>query len=148
MKKYALFFLKAVCVLTALVFFVGLLRFPPSEGRAVGLSLLQIYADPFILALYLGSVPFFWGLYNAFVVLTRIQNNQTFSTETTTRLKNIQSASVYSILCIVAALVYIRFFAHGDDPAGPTTLGILASLLAASTACGARVFRSVIEEKL
>ena len=54
-------------------------------------------------------------------------------------------ASLSLISCIVLALLYIRFFAHGDDPAGPTTLGIIVCFAIAVVATAATVFQKLLQ---
>jgi hypothetical protein len=46
---------------------------------------------------------------------------------------------------IALAEFCIRFVAHGDDPAGPTALGILASLALAVIATAAAIFQRLLQ---
>jgi hypothetical protein len=73
MKRASTLFLKVVLILIATVVLAGLLWFPQTEGRAANLDLFSIYSDPFIIYIYLGSVPFFVGLYQAFKLLNLIE---------------------------------------------------------------------------
>ena len=54
-------------------------------------------------------------------------------------------ASLSLIGFIALAEVYIRFFAHGDDPAGPTALGIIVSFAVAIIATAAAVFQKILQ---
>lgn len=54
-------FLQALNLLVGFVVFVFLVAFPLTEGRAVGLSLVKIYMDPFILYLYGAALVFLEG---------------------------------------------------------------------------------------
>ena len=69
MKKGSTLFLKFVICLIAIVTLILLIWFPQLEGRAVNLDLISIYADPLIIYAYIGSIPFFVGLYQAFKLL-------------------------------------------------------------------------------
>lgn len=144
-KSGSTLFLKIVLILIAVGVFAGLIRFPQTEGRAAGLDLVSIYADPFIIYICIGSIPFFIGLYQAFKLLNLIDANKAFSQNAVTTLKNMKFASLSLICFIVAALFYIRFFAHGDDPAGPTALGILATFAAAVIATAAAIFQKLLQ---
>lgn len=145
MKRLAPMFLKAVLVLIAVAAAAGLLWFPRTEGRAVGLSLVQIYSDPFILAVSVASMPFFIGLYQAWKLLRLIEVNRAFSQDAVTALRNIRWASFVLICCIAVGLMYIRFFAHGDDLAGPTALGMVAAFILAVIATAAAVFQKLLQ---
>ena len=145
MKKSATFFLKVVILLIAIGVLAGLIWFPQTEGRAAHLDLTSIYTDPFILYIYLASTPFFVGLYHAFKLLNCIDANKAFSQVAVNTLKNMKFASLSLIVFIALAELYIRFFAHGDDPAGPTALGILASFTAIVIATAAAVFQKLLQ---
>ena len=122
-----------------------MIYFPQTEGRAANLDLVGIYSDPFIIFIYIGSAPFFIGLYQTFKLLNLIEANKAFSQSAVNILKYIKFASLSLIGFIVLALVYIRFFAQGDDPAGPTTLGILASIGITTIATAAAVFQKLFQ---
>lgn len=145
MKKGSTLFLKFVLVLIAIGALAGLLWFPQTEGVAAHLDLISIYTDPFILSMYIASIPFFVGVYQAFKLLNFIDANKAFSQGAVDTLKNIKLASLVFIGFIVLGLLYIRFFAHGDDPAGPTMLGIIVSFAVAVIATAAAVFQKLFQ---
>jgi hypothetical protein len=60
-------------------------------------------------------------------------------------LKKIKFASLALIGFIVLALLYIRFFVHGEDPAGPTMLGVCVSLAFGVVATAAGVFQKLLQ---
>jgi hypothetical protein len=145
MKKGSTLFLRLVICLIAIGVLAGMIWFPQTEGRATNLDLISIYKDPFIIYIYIGSIPFFVGLYQAFKLLNFIDANKAFSQGAVNTLKNMKFASLSLIGFIALALFYIRFFAHGDDPAGPTALGILASFALAVIATAAAVFQKLFQ---
>ncbi len=145
MKQGSTLFLKVVLLLIAIGALAGLLWFPQTEGRAAHLDLLSIYTDPFIIYGYIASIPFFIGLYQAFKLLNFIDTNKAFSQGAVNTLKNMKFASLSLIGFIALAEVYIRFFAHGDDPAGPTALGIIVSFAVAIIATAAAVFQKILQ---
>lgn len=145
MKQSSTLYLKAVLLLISIGVFAGLLWFPQTEGRAQDLDLISIYSDPFILFIYIGSIPFFVGLYQAFTLLNLIDANKAFSQRAVHTLRNIKFASISLIGFIVLALMYIRFMAHGDDPAGPTMLGIIVSFAVTVVATAAGIFQKLLQ---
>lgn len=145
MKRGSTLFLKLVLIFIAIVTLVGMAWFPQSEGRAANLDLITIYTDPFIIYLYIASIPFFVGLYQAFKLLNFIDANQAFSQGAVNILKNMKFASLSLIGFIALALFYIRFFAYGEDPAGPTMLGICMALAFGVIATAAGVFQKLLQ---
>lgn len=145
MKRSSTLFLKTVLVLIAIGVAVGLLWFPQTEGAAKNLDLVSIYTNPFTIFIYIGSISFFVGLYQAFKLLTFIEANKAFSQGAVDALKIIKLASLSLIGFIALALLYIRFFAHGDDPAGPAMLGLIASFAVAVIATAAAVFQKLFQ---
>lgn len=145
MIRSSTFFLKGVLFLIAIGALAGMIWFPQTEGRATHLDLISIYRDPFILYGYLASIPFFVGLYQAFKLLNLIDADKAFSQGAVNTLKNMKFAFLSLIGFIALAELYIHFFAHGDDPAGPTALGILASFAAIVIATVAAVFQKLLQ---
>lgn len=145
MKRTSTLFLKIVIVLMATAVLAGMLWFPQTEGRATNLDLMSIYADPLILYVYLASVPFFIGLFQAFKLLNLIDENKAFSQDAVNALKKMKLASVSLIGFIAIAVISIRFAANGDDPAGPTMLGIILSFAFGVIATTAGVFQKLFQ---
>jgi cytochrome bd-type quinol oxidase subunit 2 len=144
-KRGSTLFLKLVIVLLAIVVLTWILVFPQLEGRAKNLDLISIYSDPFIIYGYIASIPFFVGLYQAFKLLNFIDANEAFSQGAVNTLKNMKFASLSLIGFIALAVLYIRFFAQGDDPAGPTALGIVISFASIVIATAAAVFQRLLQ---
>jgi len=145
MKRSSTLFLKAVILLIAVVVLAGMIRFPQTEGRAANLDLISIYTDPFIIYIYIASTPFFVGLYQAFKLLNFIDANKAFSQGAVNTLRNMKFAFLSLIGFIALAEFYIRLFAHGDDPAGPTALGIIISFACIVIATAAAVFQKLLQ---
>src|ERR687886_61316 len=78
MKRGSTLFLKSVILLIAIGALAGMIRFPQTEGRAANLDLISIYRDPFIIYLYIASIPFFVALYQAIKLLGFVENNSVF----------------------------------------------------------------------
>ncbi len=148
MKQGSTLFLKVIILLIAIVALAGMIWFPQTEGRATNLDLISIYTDPFIIYVYITSIPFFVGLYQAFKLLNFIDANKAFSQGAVNTLKNMKFASLSLIGFIIAAEFYIRFFVHGDDPAGPTMLGICMALAFGVIATAASVFQKLLQNAI
>ena len=152
MKLGSTLFLKVIIVFMAIGVFLGLLWFPQTEGRATNLDLVSIYKDPFIIYIYLSSTLFFVGLYQAFKLLNLIEAGKAFSQEAVKTLKNMKFASLNLIGLIALAVFYIRFAGHGDDPAGPIALGIIATftltVIAATADVAQKLLQNVIKKSV
>ena len=144
-KRGSTLFLKIVILLIAVGGLAGLVWFPQTEGKAANLDLITIYSDPFVIYIYIASITFFIGLYQAFKLLNLIEANKAFSQDAVNTIKNMKLASLSLIGFIAVALCYIHFFAPGDDPAGPTALGIILSFAVAVIATAAAVFQKLFQ---
>jgi hypothetical protein len=80
MKKLSTLFLKFVLSLIAIGALIWLIWFPQLEGRAANLDLISIYKDPLIIYAYIGSIPFFVALYQAFNLLGYIDGSELLTT--------------------------------------------------------------------
>lgn len=151
MKRTSTVFLKGIILFIAAIVLAGLAWLPQTEGRATNLDLISIYLDPLIIYMYLASIPFFTGLYQAIKLLNLIERNQAFSQAAVNTLKIMKFASLSLIGLIAAAVLYIRFFAQGDDPAGPTMLGASLALafgvIATATGIFQRLFQNAVDLK-
>jgi len=145
MKKSSTIFLQVVIVLIGIVALAIMIRFPLTEGRAVNLDLFSIYSDPLIVYGYLASIAFFVALYQAFKLLGYIGQNKVFSLGSVKALRNIKYCAIILSVSIVIAILYIRLFAGGDDPAGPTAIGILTTFISIVIATAAAVFERTLQ---
>ncbi|GHO81687.1 membrane protein [Ktedonobacter sp. SOSP1-85] len=145
MKKGSTLFLRLVICLIAIGVLAGMIWFPQTEGRATNLDLISIYTDPFIIYIYIASISFFVGLYQAFKLLHFIDANKAFSQDAVHTIKTMKFASLSLIGFIALAVFYIRFFVHGDDSAGPTMLGICMAFAFGVIATAAGVFQKLFQ---
>jgi hypothetical protein len=148
MNRSGTLFLKFVLCLIAAGAFAAMLWFPQTEGRAVGLDLISIYSDPLIIYSFIASIPFFLGLFQAFKLLNLIDADQAFSQDAVNTLKTMKLAALTLIGFIFGGLVFIRFFAGGEDAAGPTMLGISMSLAFGVIATAASVFQKLLQNAI
>ncbi|HMQ01953.1 MAG TPA: DUF2975 domain-containing protein, partial [Candidatus Doudnabacteria bacterium] len=80
MKKISTVFLQIIIVALGIGVLAALLVEPHFEGRNVNATFFEIYfKDPFLAYVYLGSIPFFVGLYQAIKLLGYAGQNKIFS---------------------------------------------------------------------
>lgn len=146
MKQSSTVFLKTVLILIAAGVAAALLWFPQTEGRAANLDLVSIYADPFIIYIYIASIPFFVALFQAFTLFGLIGKNKTFSQKGVDALRNIKRCAITIICLLVAAMGWIRFTVSGnDDPAGAIAIGIILTFASIVVATAAAVFQRLLQ---
>lgn len=146
MKRGSTIFLKTVILLIGIVVLLGIIRFPPTEGRSANLDPFSIYfRDPFLWYLYFASLPFFVGLYQAFELLGFIGQNKVFSLNSVKALRIIKYCAIVQGILIVLAILYIRIFVKGDDPAGAIALGVITAFFSAVIATAAAVFEKLLQ---
>ena len=138
-------FLRAVIVLVGVGILAGMLWEPQVEGRNVNADFATIYfRDPFLAYAYLGSVPFFFGLYQGFRLLGYLGRGQAFAPEATRAARNIKYCALAVIAFLVGAEAYIML-GVSDDRAGAVMLGVIAMFVGLVAATGAAVLERVLQ---
>ena len=143
--------LQAVIVLIGIGALALMLWEPHLEGRNAHATLFEIYfKDPFLAYAYLGSVPFFVLLYQAFKVLGYIGRNKAFSQATLKALRTIKGCA-FAIVGFVAVGELFIMLGESDDRAGGVFMGILITfgsvVIAAAAAIVERIVQSVVDMK-
>lgn len=130
MNRGASLFLRAVLVLIGIGAIAFLLWQPQVEGRNANATQFEIYfRDPFLAFVYVGSIPFFVGLFHAFKVLGNAGRSGEFSLSNVRSLRTIR----YCAIALVGSVVIgeaIILSSHSDDHAGPVMMGILIAFAA------------------
>jgi hypothetical protein len=124
---------------------VGMLWFPQLEGRAADLDLVGIYTDPFIIYMYIASIPFFVALYQAFTLLGSVDKNKIFSQDSVRAMRNIKYCALAIVGFVVMAIFYIGVMVHGEDSAGPTMMGLVVIFASVVIATAAGVFQKLMQ---
>ncbi len=148
MKKGSTLFLKFVICLIAIGAMIWLIWFPQLEGRAAKLDLISIYEDPLIIYAYIGSIPFFVALFQAFKLLGYIDGNKVFSQSSVTAVRNIKYCAITFSGFIALGILYIRLFVKGEDAAGVTALGILTTFACIVIATAAAIFQRLLQNAI
>lgn len=141
---------------TAIVFIgigalTALLWMPQLEGRNANAELSEIYLkDPFLVYVYLGSIPFFVGLYQAFQLLGYLEKNKAPSHASVKALRTIKYCAVIIVAFLVGAEGYINIVQRRieDDIAGGVMLGLGLIIISAIIAIAAAVFEKSLQRTL
>lgn len=124
MKRGATLFLRAVLVLIGIGALAFLLWEPQVEGRNASADLFTIYfKDPFLAYVYVGSIPFFVGLFHGIRVLGFSARNEDFSLASLRSLRIIKYCAISLVVFVAGAEVYI-LTSQSDDAAGGVAMGV------------------------
>lgn len=145
MKQRSTTFLQIVIVLIGLSALTFLLGEPHLEGRNAHATLFQIYFnDPFLVYAYIGSIPFFGALYQAFMVLGYAKQNKVFSQAAVDALRTIKLCALTIIGFVAGGELYI-LFGISDDRAGGVFMGVLITFGSVVMATAAAMFEQILQ---
>jgi len=141
--------LQAALVVIGLAALAALLLGPRIEGRNIGRTNVEIYfTDPFLLLVYIGSVPFFVALYKAFGILNRIRENKVFTSEVVNSLRVIKYCGLAILGFVTVAELLIIFTSGNDDRAGGVMMGVLVAFCAAVIATAAALLERILQNAI
>lgn len=152
-KRSSTLFLQAVIILIGIGALALLLWEPQIEGvNAHATSLLEIYFDdPFLALVYVGSIPFFAALYQAFKLLGYAGHNKIFSEASVQALRIIKYCALAIIGFVVLEETFILLNHGNDDVAGGVFMGVLITfgsiVIATAAAVFEKLLRSAVEMK-
>jgi hypothetical protein len=145
MTRGSIFFLRAVILLVGVGVLASMLWEPQLEGRNANADLATIYfRDPFLAYAYVGALPFFFGLYQAFKLLGYVGQGQAFSPAAVKALRYIKYCALAVIGFIVGGEAYI-LLGVSDDRAGGVAMGLFMSFALVVTAAAAAVLERVLQ---
>ncbi len=125
MKRGASLFLRAVLMLMGIGALAFLLWEPHLEGRNAHATPFEIYfKDPFLAYAYIGSIPFFVGLYHAFKVLGYAGSDKEFSRSAVRSLRTIKFCAIALVGFVVVGEIFIMTN-QSDDRAGGVMMGVV-----------------------
>ncbi|MFA7248513.1 MAG: DUF2975 domain-containing protein [Dehalococcoidia bacterium] len=144
MKRGSILFLRVVLVILGVGVLTGMLWQPQVEGRNVNADQFTIYfRDPFLAYAYVGSLPFFYGLYQAFAFLGFVGRDEAFAPGAREALRRVKYSALAVIAFIAGAEAYI-ILGVSDDRAGAVAMGIIAILVGLVAATAADVLERVV----
>jgi hypothetical protein len=148
MKRSSTTFLQVVVVLIGIGALALLLWEPHLEGRNAHATVFEIYfEDPFLALVYLGSLPFFMALYQAFKVLGYAGQNQVFSPAAVKALRTIKFCAIAIIGFVVVEEIVILLMNNrdSDNPGAPIFMGILIAFPSVVVAAAAAMFERILQ---
>jgi len=146
MKRGSTIFLQIVIVFIGIGAFALLVWEPRIEGRNVHATNFEIYfKDPFLVLVYIGSIPFFAALYQAFKMLGYVGQNKVFSQEAVKALRTIKYCAIAIIGFVVVEEIIIMLTHGSDDPAGGVFMGILITFGSIVIATAAAIFERILQ---
>ncbi len=145
MKRSSTLFLQIIIVLIGIAALAFLLLEPRLEGVNAHATLFEMYSDPFIVLVYIGSIPFFLALYQAFKVLGYAGKNTVFSQAAVNALRTIKYCAI-AIIGFVALEETVILLNHGnDDAAGGIFIGILITFGSIVIGAAAAMFERMLQ---
>jgi Protein of unknown function (DUF2975) len=146
MKRSSTIFLQIVIVLIGIGALALLLWEPQIEGRNAHATNFEIYfKDPFLALVYIGSIPFFVALYQAFKVLGYAGQNKIFSQAAVKALRTIKYCALATIGFVVVEEIFIMLNHGSDDPAGGVFMGVLITFGSIVIATAAAMFERILQ---
>ena len=151
MRRSSTIFLQIVIVLIGIGILALLLWEPHIEGRNKHATLFEIYfKDSFLAYVYMGSIPLFLALYQAFKVLGYAGQNKVFSQEAVKSLRIIKFCALAIIGFVALSLIFMINGDRDDRPAG-LFMRVLVTfpciVVAAAAAMCERVLQNAVDIK-
>ena len=151
MKRGSTIFLQIVVVLIGIGALALMLWEPHLEGRNAHATLFEIYfKDPFLAYAYIGAIPFFVALYQAFKLLGYIGRNEIFSQGSVRALRTIKFCALTIIGLVAVSAIFMISGDRDDRPAGVfMRLLITFPSIVVATAAGMaeRIFQNAVDLK-
>src|SRR3981081_1601797 len=140
-------FLQVVIVLIGIGALAIMLWEPHIEGRDAHATLFEIYfKDPFLAYAYIGSIPFFAALYQAFKVLGYVRQNKTFSHATVKALGTIKYCAIAIIGFVAVSVIFMYpMFGDKDDRPAGVFMRILITFPSIVIATAAAMFERILQ---
>ena len=146
MKKGPTIFLQIVIVLIGIGALALLFWEPQIEGRNAHATNFEIYfKDPFLALVYIGSIPFFVALYQAFKALGYVRQSKIFSQEAVKAMRTIKYCAIAIIGFVAVEEIFIILNHGSDDPAGGVFIGILITFGSSVIATAAAMFEGILQ---
>jgi hypothetical protein len=144
MKRGSTIFLQVVIVLLGVGVLAFLLWEPHVEGVNAHATLFEMYVDPFIAYAYIGSIPFFVALYQAFKLLGYVRRNEIFSQRSVRALRTMKYCALVIIGFVAVSVIFMIFGDRDDRPAG-VFMRILITFPSIVVAVAADVFERILQ---
>ena len=145
MKRGSTIFLQVVVVLIGIGALAVMLWEPHIEGRNARAKPFEIYfKDPFLAFAYIGSIPFFVAVYQAFKVLGYARHDKVFSQAAVNALRTIKYCAIAIIGFVAVGAIIIVFTGGEDRPAG-VFMSMLITLPSIVVATAAAMLERILQ---
>jgi len=144
MRRSSTVFLQAVVVFIGIGALAFLLWEPHVEGVNQHAAFFEVYLDPFIAYVYLGSIPFFVALHQAFKVLGYAGQNRIFSQDSVKSLRVIKHCAVAIIGFVATSVIFMIFEGPEDRPPGGF-MRVLVAFPSMVAAAAAAMFERILQ---
>ena len=150
MKRISTAFLQTVIVLIGIAALAFLLWEPHVEGVNASATLFEMYFDFFVAYAYVGSIPFFVALYQAFKWLGYAGRDEVFSPRAGRALRTIRYCALAMFSVVAVSLFFMIGGDQDDRPAGLFMRILVAFpsiVVAAAVATLERILQSAVDLK-
>jgi hypothetical protein len=153
MKKGSTLFLKGVLVFMGLAVLAFCVFAVPTMGKGVNAEFPGIVYPAYVVSIlmYASAVPFFFALFNAFMLLVYIDKNKAFEVVTIKALRNIKYSAVAMTVIYFGAMPLFFQIAEMDDAPGMLPIGTIVIcaplVIAVFAAVLEKLVKNVIEIK-
>jgi hypothetical protein len=145
MTRSATLFLQIVIVLIGLAAVAFLLGEPHLEGRNAHATPFEVYfKDPFLAFVYVASIPFFVGLYQALKLLAYAGQNNAFSPAAVKALRTIRYCAIAIIGFVAVSVVFMPMNDPDDGPPG-VVMRVIVAFGAIIVATAAAMFERITQ---
>ena len=145
-KRGATLILKiTLLVIACVVILLGIFALPDMwRGGQAEFPLVAFVFPPMVLGLYATMLPFFFGLWQAFKLISYVEKNKTFSDLSVQAIKKIKYAALVIGIIYMSGLPLLYPIADTDDAPGLLLFGFLFASIPIVVA----VFAEVLERLL
>jgi hypothetical protein len=137
-------FLQGVVVLIGIGVLAFLLWEPRVEGVNAHATTFQMYFSAFVAYAYVGSIPFFVALYQAFRLLGYIGRNEVLSQRSVRALRTIKYCAL-AVIGFVAVSVIFMVGGDREDRPGGTFMRLLIAFPSVVVAAAAATFQRILQ---
>jgi hypothetical protein len=150
MKRGTTFFLKIAVILIGIPVFALCIYLVPEIGNFAA----ELYPDIaymkylVLIDLYATAIPFYFALYQAFKLLSYIDNNKAFSELSVRALKNIKYCAITFSSLYVVGMPLFYLMAEKDDAPGIIVIGLVMIFASMVIAVFAAVLQRLLQETI
>lgn len=150
MKRGSTLFLKIAVILIGIPFLAICIFLVPEIVNYSGalhpnMSYIRI---PVLIVLYGAAIPFYYALYQAFKLLSYIDDNSAFSQASVSALKNIKFCAITISILYMLGLPIFYLMAEVDDAPGIILIGLILIFASIVVAVFAAVLQRLLQEAI